>query len=84
MMVGCALPLFRFEIYVTESIPLLGQINPRSIKFGLELIHARRINFLAHLRTFVICLEGLLNLLALVHEVQNEGVLLKQVDAIEP
>ena len=50
----------------------------------MSCVHARGIDLLAHLRAFVVGLEGLADLLAVVHEVEDEGVFLERVDAVQP
>jgi len=46
---------------------------------GLGLVDA-----FPHLRAFVVHLEGIANLLAIVHEVEDERVLLERMRAVEP
>ena len=83
-MIHGALLRLRLEVDRAEALDLFGQVDPRRIQLALELVHARRVDLLAHLRAFVVGLEGLADLLAVVHEVEDEGVFLERVDAVQP
>ena len=83
-MIHGALLRLRLEVDRTEALDLFGQVDARGIELALELVHACRIDLLAHLRAFVVGLERFADLLAVVHEVEDEGVFLERVDAVQP
>ena len=56
---------------------------PEASSSPLICVHAGGVDFLAHLRAFVVGLEGLADLFAVVHEVENEGVFLERMNPVQ-
>ncbi|OYV99577.1 MAG: hypothetical protein B7X11_05280, partial [Acidobacteria bacterium 37-65-4] len=83
LMVGRTLPLLGLEIDADKALHLFRQVDARGIQFRLDGVHLVRIGFLAHLGAFVVLLESLLDLLTVVHEIQNERIFLERVHAIQ-
>ena len=84
LVVPCALPSPRLEIDRAEPLDLLVEIDARRIQLALDHVHARRVHFLAHLGAFVVDLERVLDLLAVVDEVEDERVFLARMHAVQP
>ena len=81
--VGDALPRYRFKVGFCESGDFIGLINARLVEFRLEPIYLLRRCFFSDPRSLIILREGFPNLARVVNEIENEGVSLKQVDAIQ-
>ena len=78
-MIRGALPLLRLEVDRAEALDFLVEVDARGIQLALDLRTCGRVDFLAHLRAFVVGLERLADLLAVVDEVEDEGVFLERV-----
>ena len=83
LMILLALPLPRFEVDGAEPLHFLSQIDAGSVQLLLEGVHPRRFHFLAQFRAFVVRLERFADFVAVVHEIQHEGVLLVRVGAVQ-
>ena len=83
-MVISALARFGQEEHGAEALHLGSQINTRRIQLRLQFIQLRSFHRLPHLGSFVELLEGLEDLLAVIHKIQDEGVLFRWVNAVEP
>ena len=71
------------EEYLAEARDLLVQVDAGSVQVFLDRIHPGRIDLVAHLRPFVVRLERFADFFAVVHEVENEGVLLAGVGPVQ-
>ena len=83
-MVRRALPPLRGEVDGAEPLDLFLKVDPGRIQLALDRVHAGGVDLLAHLRALVVRLEGFADLLAVVHEVEDEGVLLEGMHAVQP
>ena len=84
LMIGGALALLGLEVDGAEPLDFLEQIHAGGVELSLDRVHPRRIDFGAHLRAFVVGCERRAYLAAVVDEVEDEGVLLAGVGAVEP
>ena len=84
LMIQGTLALSGLEVHRAEALDFLVEIDAGCIKLSLNRVHSRRIDFLAHLSPLVIGFEGFADLVAVVDEVENKGVLLEGVGAVQP
>ena len=72
--------LFGFKVYRTEAFNLLIHIDSRGVELTLNRVHAGGVNLLSHLCTLIVGFKSITYFLAVVHEVEDKGVLFKRVD----
>ncbi len=84
LVVGWALPLLRPEVDLAEAIEFFALVHARGVQFALDRIHAIRLHFLPDLGAFIVGLERLSYLFAVVHEVEHERILFERVDSVKP
>ena len=84
LMIQGTLALSGLEVHRTEAFDFLVEVDAGRIELPLDRVHPRRVDFLAHLGSLEIGLEGFADLVAVVDEVKNESVLLEGMGAVQP
>ena len=84
LMIRGALALPGLEVRGAEAFDFFGEVHAGGIELGLDRVHPGGIDLGAQLRAFIVGGEGGADLVAVIDEVEDEGVFLERVGAVEP
>ena len=83
-MVLRALALAWLEVDRAEALNLFRQIDAGGVKLLLDGVHPGGFHLFAQFRPFVVRLERFLDFVPVVHEIEDEAILLVRVGAVQP
>src|ERR1700724_1737555 len=82
-LIANGLPLLRGVENAAETLDLLGREDLGRLQLVLKLVEAVRVRRLGYNWLLVVGLEGALDLICLIHEVEDKGVFLSGGHAVQ-